>query len=331
MITIRVKFCCSWFNVDVLPTDTVWTLKWKIYHNENMWDCYTHPWDDIFPLGPDDQVLQVFGGETLDNCERSLDSYSIEEGSEILCDDTSWRKEEEKSFRRILKVFRKARTSSLILTGVTSVSWVKHASLHVHEVRFINLKFLAKMLSTISGSILHARPMMHCMIHGFPSLKKMDLSSNQLVADEEWIRFAEGLETNTSLKTLDISWCHISVEAGIRIGHMLTKNSSLEILNISGNGNIGDEGCLQISIGLINNYALRVLAFHKCRIGLRGAIGLGQMLVKNFFLEKLDLYSNDEIGDEGMARIAEGLEFNTGLKEICVTACGVGLKHAELD
>eukprot|EP01028_Stygiella_incarcerata_P014526 TRINITY_DN977_c0_g2_i3.p1 TRINITY_DN977_c0_g2~~TRINITY_DN977_c0_g2_i3.p1 ORF type:complete len:562 (+),score=135.21 TRINITY_DN977_c0_g2_i3:192-1688(+) len=46
-------------------------------------------------------------------------------------------------------------------------------------------------------------------------------------------------------------------------------------------------------------------------------------------LTKLDLSGNVRIGDEGLIRMAEGLEMNTSLRELNLRHCGIGPKAAE--
>ena len=56
-----------------------------------------------------------------------------------------------------------------------------------------------------------------------------------------------------------------------------------------------------------------------------GASCLGRLLKTNNSLQEL-IMSCNEIGDDGMAEIAEGLKYNTALTELSVRKCGFSVK-----
>eukprot|EP01028_Stygiella_incarcerata_P005508 TRINITY_DN2317_c0_g1_i2.p1 TRINITY_DN2317_c0_g1~~TRINITY_DN2317_c0_g1_i2.p1 ORF type:complete len:204 (-),score=55.33 TRINITY_DN2317_c0_g1_i2:458-1069(-) len=196
---VEVEVFEKWFSIDVLPSDSVWTLKWKIYENADIRKQHK----DILPPSPDDQSLRHQDeNTTLYDCERSLESYSIHEGSELSCEKKSLCL----SFRGLLNVYRKKdavmdqETDSLwSLTGFTPFLLVKHASIHIHEVPSIRLQ-LKKNQSQ------HLKSLIHCVIHSMSSLRKLDLSGNSEIVDEGYILIAEALTTNTSLKMLNLHY-----------------------------------------------------------------------------------------------------------------------------
>eukprot|EP01028_Stygiella_incarcerata_P001193 TRINITY_DN1188_c0_g3_i1.p1 TRINITY_DN1188_c0_g3~~TRINITY_DN1188_c0_g3_i1.p1 ORF type:complete len:159 (+),score=28.75 TRINITY_DN1188_c0_g3_i1:166-642(+) len=114
-------------------------------------------------LIPDDQKLMMSEGETLlDDCGRTLESYSIHEGSELRCRERSDR-DCERPFRNLLNVYRKKKTNMCI---VAFISFVKHASIHVHEVQFVRL--------TLGQELNHMKSLIHILIHSMPSLGLFD-------------------------------------------------------------------------------------------------------------------------------------------------------------
>eukprot|EP01028_Stygiella_incarcerata_P000119 TRINITY_DN10149_c1_g1_i2.p1 TRINITY_DN10149_c1_g1~~TRINITY_DN10149_c1_g1_i2.p1 ORF type:complete len:216 (+),score=28.47 TRINITY_DN10149_c1_g1_i2:87-650(+) len=161
---IHVKVLSKWYPIEVLPSDTIWTLKLKIYEKKDVRKCHNGHWE-AHPASPDDQKLVIKGEENaLNDCERSLESYSIHEGSKLICQRRG--SNHELLFHSLLDVYQKKQTK----TTITSVSLGKHASIHAHEIRSIRLRF---------GNSLHImKSLIHCVIHSMPSLKILDLSSS---------------------------------------------------------------------------------------------------------------------------------------------------------
>eukprot|EP01028_Stygiella_incarcerata_P005515 TRINITY_DN2317_c0_g4_i1.p1 TRINITY_DN2317_c0_g4~~TRINITY_DN2317_c0_g4_i1.p1 ORF type:complete len:363 (-),score=57.07 TRINITY_DN2317_c0_g4_i1:536-1624(-) len=287
---VRVAVGPGLFPIEVLPTDTVWTLKWKIYQDEDIWE-YFHRFRTNLSFSlppPDDQELtgkNVWNGWIrLDDCERSLKSYSIHEGSEIKCRKIREVTEgHHKCFSTLLDGLRKRKSHLSVIDG-TPVSWVKHASIHTHEVRSIQLE-LVENETWYLKSLIYVEGVIHVM----SSLKELDLSGNEEIGIEGWIHITQALETNTSLKTLDLHECSIKSDSAARLGQMLEKNSSLSTLNLNYNSEIGEEGWNAITKALENNTSLKTLDLCWCEIGSAVAIRIGEMLGKNSSLRKLGL------------------------------------------
>eukprot|EP01028_Stygiella_incarcerata_P001186 TRINITY_DN1188_c0_g1_i1.p1 TRINITY_DN1188_c0_g1~~TRINITY_DN1188_c0_g1_i1.p1 ORF type:complete len:172 (+),score=46.03 TRINITY_DN1188_c0_g1_i1:70-585(+) len=169
---LNVEVYTNFFPIEVLPSDTIWTLKWKIYENEDI-RKYCSENMLVLPPSPDDQELVIDGEETvLNNCERSLESYSIHEGSELQC---KWREgcDSENYFPSLLDVYRKKKTEAICV----SVSFVKHGSIHFHEVQSIRLQW--------GSQSHHIQSFFHHVIHSMSSLKKLDVSENTILNEEE--------------------------------------------------------------------------------------------------------------------------------------------------
>eukprot|EP01028_Stygiella_incarcerata_P007801 TRINITY_DN325_c0_g1_i8.p1 TRINITY_DN325_c0_g1~~TRINITY_DN325_c0_g1_i8.p1 ORF type:complete len:319 (+),score=49.03 TRINITY_DN325_c0_g1_i8:87-1043(+) len=297
---IQVEVHDKWFDVEVLPSDTVWVLKWIIYLNEDIRrHCDDHKWN--IP-SPDNQALKVHGW-FLDKCENSLESYFIHEGTEIVCDD----RQEHNIFPGVLDVLRKKTTELPILKQFTPFSWVKHVSMHVHELRYIRLENAFERYPIVA---------LIRLLNSVQSLMKLGFIRKWDIEDDEWIQAIESFERNTSVKELSLSHCEIGVTCAIRIGQMLEMNHSLIVFDISYNRGIGDEGCTRIAEGLESNTTLKKLHFSGCGIGSKGAGRIGLLLEKNHHIARLDLCENEGIGEEGCIRIAKALGMNQTLKTL---------------
>eukprot|EP01028_Stygiella_incarcerata_P005262 TRINITY_DN2238_c1_g1_i1.p1 TRINITY_DN2238_c1_g1~~TRINITY_DN2238_c1_g1_i1.p1 ORF type:complete len:255 (+),score=61.76 TRINITY_DN2238_c1_g1_i1:881-1645(+) len=160
------------------------------------------------------------------------------------------------------------------------------------------------------------------------SLTKMNLIWNERIQNEGCIGIVEQLESNSSLRELNLGVCGIDSGCSVSIQHMLERNTVLVKLDISWNERFGDEGCIRMADALEKNCSLKELFLGGCEIGTKGAFRMGQMLEKNSFLLKLFLDCNERIGDEGFARIAEALKINVILKELDLRCCGLGDRSA---
>eukprot|EP01028_Stygiella_incarcerata_P003789 TRINITY_DN1789_c0_g1_i1.p1 TRINITY_DN1789_c0_g1~~TRINITY_DN1789_c0_g1_i1.p1 ORF type:complete len:389 (+),score=79.19 TRINITY_DN1789_c0_g1_i1:42-1169(+) len=306
------------FDVEVLPTDSVWCVKWKIYHNEDI-QIYCEEQKDSFSLpSPDDMILRIRGGERMDNCEMSLMSYSIHEGSQIVCSLRSF--PDEVDYIRYLNVFRKKRIT-LPLWRVTNPIWgINDGFIHIHELRCVDPIEPRK-----SGHVAMADLTRNVcrMIRTIPSLMKLNLSENHEMKDKGIIQIAAALRVNTSLKELMIGYCGIGSKGAESLGTYLERNTSLQILDLSGNDNISVEGWSVIARGLEINKSLKILKLDKCGIGPESAAKIGEMFARNKALLKIQLIDNVDIGDEGAIQIAKGLERNSSLRNLNMRNCGI--------
>eukprot|EP01028_Stygiella_incarcerata_P005267 TRINITY_DN2238_c1_g1_i7.p1 TRINITY_DN2238_c1_g1~~TRINITY_DN2238_c1_g1_i7.p1 ORF type:complete len:237 (+),score=60.77 TRINITY_DN2238_c1_g1_i7:105-815(+) len=224
----------EYFEIDTLPSDTLWALKWKVYSNECIRNKFKSEGNEI--LSPDDQMLWLPDGEEMIDSERSLESYSIHEGSEITCHPHMKRKAEQMSFKKLLNVFRKkkAEVNELELEGMIPLSLVKHASAHFHEIHFIRLG------RQEDGEIRpRVMDIIGYMARSIPSLIALDISNTPEIGSDGFIRTAEYLESNKTLKELIMSgsysiltsFLHISLDSytfnhsfyeyPIMVGHMV--------------------------------------------------------------------------------------------------------------
>jgi hypothetical protein len=148
------EFVCS---VDVSPTDTIWTLKWKLY-----WESLRGASErySIIAPSPDDQTLFILPRKrVLSQCDKTMEFYHIHEGSKVTWELKS-RKSPQNKFRKILNIFRKIEGYSIKFEE--SIDWsmtlcVKHACCHTHEVRVLDLSSTGVFITPYSH-------LQHCII-----------------------------------------------------------------------------------------------------------------------------------------------------------------------
>eukprot|EP01028_Stygiella_incarcerata_P000714 TRINITY_DN1109_c0_g1_i3.p1 TRINITY_DN1109_c0_g1~~TRINITY_DN1109_c0_g1_i3.p1 ORF type:complete len:349 (+),score=61.87 TRINITY_DN1109_c0_g1_i3:27-1049(+) len=318
MKVIRVfSFGSSRFDIEVRPTDSVWGLKWKIYDNKSARDCYMKKLGRL-PPGPDEQRLFIPGGEDFDRCERTLESYSFSGKLPPVFCEMKRTSEMEYNLRKFLNVCRKNMVEFSKM-GLKSPSWMKHSVRHMHELRSLTLieepsSFSQMMMTT------------HIVTNCIPSLKKLDILVHSGRRDEVCIHLAERMETNYSLKELNMCDCRIGWEGAAQLAKMLAKNMTLVELRITQNTDIGEEGSVRIFEGLKGNASLKLLDMKNCGVGPKAAQRLGELLEENSSLINISLEDNVSIGDEGFFHIIAGLERNTSLRLLKFNGCGISME-----
>ena len=149
---------------------------------------------------------------------------------------------------------------------------------------------------------------------------ELDISKNK-IGDNGIAHIATALQTNTTMRTLNISWCGISDEGAESLARALAVNRSLQDLNISDN-EIGDNGIAHIATALQTNTTMTKLHFSQCSISDEGAESLARALAVNRSLQDLNI-SDNEIGDNGIAHIATALQTNTTMRTLIIRDCSV--------
>ena len=127
--------------------------------------------------------------------------------------------------------------------------------------------------------------------------------------------------------SLDLNNSNIHEEGATYIAKMLSSSSIVEHLYLAYT-HIGDTGASFISTAVRENTSLKTLNMYACDITAQGAEELSRALAQNRSLEKLDIGRNGGVGDKGIQHIAEALEHNKQLKELCIGECGVTDKGA---
>ena len=146
-------------------------------------------------------------------------------------------------------------------------------------------------------------------------LTLLDLRGNDRVGDAGAKLLAEGLRTNRTVTTLDLSDCHIG-DQGLRyICDALEVNKTLHTLLLGLNPAIMHIGAKNLAEALKRNKSLRSVSLYRCTIGDEGAAHLSEAIRLNTTLESLSLFNND-IGDEGGQRLVNALERNDTLQKL---------------
>jgi Ran GTPase-activating protein (RanGAP) involved in mRNA processing and transport len=183
-------------------------------------------------------------------------------------------------------------------------------------------------------------------------LQQLNLSENHYIGDEGARELALSLSHNPTLEVLCLKSCGIGQSGAKRFADPLAQNTSLRVLNLCGNGEIGDDGVEMIARGLRGNSGLRELdlsscgvtdegcddlagalstagttlthlTLHKNGIGDGGAVSLAHCLTKNSSLLVLVL-SENPVGEKGVAALGKALEINTTLTSLVLGAAGGG-------
>ncbi len=134
-------------------------------------------------------------------------------------------------------------------------------------------------------------------------LSELTLSVNAIVT-RGLSTLCEALSTNTSLITLDLNQCSITIldDNGAALYQLLSENDSLEYLNLSINTVTSFH---HIAAGLAVNKTLRTINFAKCKLTDHSIKELTTGLINN--IESLDIHGNDSITEDGMKTLTRHL------------------------
>ena len=142
------------------------------------------------------------------------------------------------------------------------------------------------------------------------TLKRLILNENHRIRSDGVKEIALSLTRNSSLELLSLRSCGIGKKGAERFATCLAQNSTLQVLDLCGNPDIGDDAIELISRGLRDNRALLELNLSYCGLGDEGCAHLAEVLVTNATLTHLWLQKN-EIGDGGILSLCETLKQNT--------------------
>ncbi len=165
----------------------------------------------------------------------------------------------------------------------------------------------------------------HCiaqLLKNSSIIRRLDLSYNN-IGGSGLKSIAGALITSSSLVELELVACSVKVteENGPVLREMLQRNSTLEVLHLSGNPEVSDTGAFFIAQGLKQNSSLRVLYLGTCGINDDGVESLSEALVDNDSLKVLRLWDNDGISEQGLSVLTECLKASKGLVELELPGC----------
>ena len=182
-------------------------------------------------------------------------------------------------------------------------------------------------------------------IHSTTSLEKLRIGRNEISA-ESIGSLCRALSANSSIRTLDMSYFHLTTSHCVFLGQLLRQpiHCRIERLDLAGcgltsdgvgevlrglsdnhslreldlrNNQIGSEGVVAVAAMLKANSSLETLYLESCGIGSSGGVELGAALERNKTLRELNL-SGNAVGDDGVRGLSAGLENNSSLKELVV-------------
>ena len=178
-------------------------------------------------------------------------------------------------------------------------------------------------------------------IHSTTSLEILYIGGND-ISVESIDLLCKGLSANSSMRRLDMGYCHLTTSHCVCLGQLLrhpihckiveldlrwcsmtsdgvgevvsglSDNHTLRELNLSYN-QIGSEGAVAMATMLKRNSSLEALYLVRCSIGSSGGVELGVALERNKTLRELGLNLN-AIGDDGVRGLCVGLENNSSLE-----------------
>ncbi len=137
------------------------------------------------------------------------------------------------------------------------------------------------------------------------TLQYLNLSGN-FVSNVELNNLCEALSTNTSLHTLELSYCSLTIsnDGGTALYQLLSENNSLAHLYLSHNT---VTSCHHIAAGLAVNKTLRALNLADCKLTDRSIEELSTGLINN--IERLHISDSGDysITEDGMKMLARHL------------------------
>ena len=160
-------------------------------------------------------------------------------------------------------------------------------------------------------------------IHSTSSLQKLSIGWND-ISVESIDSLCKALSANSSMRSLDMSCCHLTTSHCVCLGQLLRHpiHCKIEELDLSGCG-LTSDGVGEVVSGLSDNHALRELELTSNQIGSKGAVVIATMLKTNSSLERLWL-DECSIGSSGGVELGRALERNKTLRELKLSGNALG-------
>ena len=160
-------------------------------------------------------------------------------------------------------------------------------------------------------------------IHSTTSLQWLMIGGND-ISVESIDSLCKALSANSSMRSLDMSRCHLTTSHCVCLGQLLRHpiHCKIEQLNLSWCSLTSDGVGIVVS-GLNDSHTLRELFLSGNQIRSEGAVAVATMLKRNSSLERLDLIGCN-IGRSGGVELGAALERNKTLRVLWLSANALG-------
>ena len=160
-------------------------------------------------------------------------------------------------------------------------------------------------------------------IHSTTSLQELSIGWND-ISVESIASLCTALSANSSMRSLDMSNCHLTTSHCECLGQLLRHpiHCKIEWLILS-SCNLTSDGVGEVVSGLSDNHTLRVLNLSLNQIRSEGAVTIATMLKTNSSLERLDLV-RCSIDSSGGVELGTALERNKTLRELRLSQNALG-------
>ena len=298
-----------------LPSHHWLALGYCIANSKCTWEIHCYDADVI--------ALQLLL-QGLQDCEVTQPAYAIK--------SIDWVFSSGEVYRKLLDFA--THTEIMSLSGFSNESDLTHffqwlptchlKKLFLPGLQPYNIEMVSRALTAvlslktldIKGSkfTLHSMQAFTPMLQQNQSLTKVDISYCKIDSDCACC-LASALRSNTTLTVLDISGNSVGEVGALAMIEMLKKhNAILTVLKMSKNS-LSECGALAMAEMLQHNTTLTVLNMDRNLVGQKGALAMAEMLKHNTTLKELDI-SNNSIGERGALAIAEMLKHNTTLAKL---------------
>jgi hypothetical protein len=157
----------------------------------------------------------------------------------------------------------------------------------------------------------------------FKSCLKLPLTE---VDPDEWNALGGSLASSNSIVTFSL-FRNKNVKQGYSVAEMISKNTSIQSLNLSNNG-IEEDGLVSIARALEDNSSIQTLDVSQNQINDNDSIAIACMLQKNQSLQVLNVskskcslqdldLSHDQMNEKACVQLAEALSANKIAKAEC--------------
>ncbi len=155
---------------------------------------------------------------------------------------------------------------------------------------------------TLKGVRTKALMQLGNILHSNTSLVYLKLPDNEVLPVAVVKEIGRGLQSNSTLKWLNLSQCSIGDEGAKAIAHTLQYNNSLKHLYLSSN-KIGKDGATAIAHTLQHNNSLKTLYLRLNKIGNDGATAIAHALIPQSILTSCDTPKSGDIANTSLTSI----------------------------